>query len=119
MSILITGMNMPTEGGTICVYKINGKFFAARAGKDEIFPIIHIHEPHGRLGDLDELHKKAVRRSEKAGTYDSWYNCADRVISAFDIGNAPTVIPASEEGENTDFWGEEYAEAKGLTEEDE
>lgn len=53
---------------------------------------------HGRLGDLDELHKEAVRRSEKAGTYDIWYNCTDRVICALDIKNAPTIIPA-EEGE--------------------
>lgn len=49
MSVLIKGMEMPTEGGTICVYKISGKFFAARAGKDELFPIIPIPEPHGRL----------------------------------------------------------------------
>lgn len=63
-------------------------------GSFELVPV----PPHGRLGDLDELHKEAVRRSEKAGTYDSWYNCTDRVISAFDIENAPTVIEA-EEGE--------------------
>ena len=49
MSILIKGMGIPTDGGTICVYKINGKFFAARVGKDELFPIIPIPEPHGRL----------------------------------------------------------------------
>ena len=65
--------------------------------RDKHCPLVELPS-HGRLGDLDELHKEAVRRSEKTGTDDSWYNCADRVISAFDIENAPTIIPA-EEGE--------------------
>ena len=56
-------------------------------------PLVTVPE-HGRLGDLDELHKEAVKRSEKAGTHDIWYNCADRVICALDIKNAPTIIPA-------------------------
>ena len=58
------------------------------------YEAVPVPEPHGRLGDLDELHKEAVRRSVKAGTHDIWYNCADRVICALDIGNAPTIIPA-------------------------
>lgn len=63
------------------------------------YSVFEVPEPHGRLGDLDELHKEAVRRSEKAGTHDIWYNCADRVICALDIKNAPTIIQAS--GEET------------------
>lgn len=94
MGIYLPNMEMPKEGcyHRICIYPdgtvpIEGGMYEA----------IPVPEPHGRLGDLDELHKEAVRRAEKTGAYDSWYNCADRVISAFDIKNAPTVIQASEE----------------------
>lgn len=94
MSILIKGMNLPEDGchHMVCIYSdgvvvTNGGHWIA-----EELP------PHGRLGDLDELHKEAVRRSVKAGTHDIWYNCADRVICALDIKNAPTIIPADEGG---------------------
>ena len=109
MGIYIPGMELPTCCET-CI--LDHKFFKwlgcnkhvtgdtiADGQRSPACPLIEVPEPHGRLGDLDELHKEAVRRSEKAGTYGSWYNCTDRVISAFDIKNAPTVIHASEEGE--------------------
>ena len=60
--------------------------------------------PHGRLIDADALAKLEVIPS------DNW------VFRA--IEKAPTIIPADQIAD-TDFWGEEYAEAKGLTEEDE
>jgi uncharacterized protein (DUF2237 family) len=82
-----------TQGAYICV--ITHELIDNTKSEDHC-PLVPIPEPHGRLGDLDELHKEAVRRSEKAGTYDSWYNCTARVISAFDIENAPTIIHASE-----------------------
>lgn len=111
MSILIKGMEMPTRCAecrlstvhsfndrplcdVLVEYMSYGEWEAKRLDNCPLVPV----PPHGRLGDLDELHKEAVGRSEKAGTYDSWYNCTDRVISAFDIENAPTIIPA-EEGE--------------------
>lgn len=78
-------MEMPTEGGTICVYKISGKFFAARAGKDELFPIIPIHGPHGRLIDAD-----AVTLEDGPYEYDDWCKWA---LERYQ--DAPTVIPAS------------------------
>lgn len=91
-------MEMPkTYPMTVTIYP-DGQVLSETVGaKDKHGIAVPVPEPHGRLGDLDELHKEAVRRSEKAGTYDSWYNCADRVISAFDIANARTIIPASEE----------------------
>lgn len=49
--------------------------------------------PHGRLGDLDALKAKSIERSEKCGDL---VNVLDKVITAFDIGTAPTVIPAEE-----------------------
>lgn len=98
MSILIKGMNLPEDGchHMVCIYSdgvvvTNGGHWIA-----EELP------PHGRLGDLDRLHEEAIRRSEKAWGYDScWYNSNDRVISAFDIKNAPTIIPAEPEEEET------------------
>lgn len=51
--ILIRGMKMPTEGGAICIYKISGNFYAARVGKDELFPLVEL-PPHGDLIDRDE-----------------------------------------------------------------
>ena len=109
MGLYIKGMEMPTDGFiTITVTsdgrvvgnskKINDKF--EYLDNEDIATAVPVPQ-HGRLGDLDELHKEAVRRSEKARTYDSWYNCTDRVISAFDIANAPTIIPAdpAEEGD--------------------
>lgn len=100
MGVLIAGMEMPTEGGTICVYKISGKFFAARAGKDELFPIIPINEPHGRLIDGDaliayckdfaEMYKDSSLRTDKARR--------DELLSVIgEIINMPIVIPASGE----------------------
>lgn len=109
MSILISGMEMPTEGGMIVVYKINGKFFAARAGKDELFPLIPV-PPHGRLVDADALiadlkrQCKEVFRIDAVSPDDFWitrnqaYN--ERLWttwceSLYDyINTAPTVIEA-------------------------
>ncbi len=98
MSVLIKGMEMPKDGTYSIVHIYSdghvsmpcwGKGMQIVSGITAV-PV----PPHGRLGDLDELHKEAVRRSEKARTYDSWYNCTDRVISAFDIEDAPTIIEA-------------------------
>lgn len=95
MGIYLPDMEMPTEYGRCMVIFPDGRV-TTEFGSQVIATAVPV-QPHGRLGDLDELHKEAVRRSEKAGTYDSWYNCTDRVISAFDIANSPTVIPAESE----------------------
>lgn len=79
---IITGQNVEPE--------------TRRETKASSCPLIEL-QPHGRLIDADELHKKAFQRAEKIGDY---YNCMDFVISAFDIENAQTIIPAvSEERE--------------------
>lgn len=83
MGLYIKDMEMPTEGGTICVYKISGEFFAARAGKDELFPIIPIHEPHGRLISEDDI--------------DAAVNAIKNAL--LELKTARTVIPASKDGE--------------------
>ena len=101
--IYIKGMEMPTACGKCKIknaIKCN-RWELVRSvllDRHRDCPLVPV-PPHGRLGDLDELHKEAVRRSEKAGTHDIWYNCADRVICALDIKNAPTIIPAEPEEE--------------------
>ena len=70
MSVYIPGMEMPTEGGTIVVYKISGKYFAARAGKEEIFPLVPVPE-HGRLIDADALIEDLERQCKEVFRIDA------------------------------------------------
>lgn len=84
--IYIKGMEMPTEGGIIVVYKINGQFFAARAGKDELCSLIPVPD-HGRLIDADALNYFPD---------DSGITAFDYVIRSQIIG-AHTFIPADKE----------------------
>ena len=100
MSVLVEGMDMPTDGGTICVYKVSGKFFAARAGKDELFPIIPIPELHGRLIDADALYSH-IKDEQRKCNYpcDGWSEC--QVALGF-VNSAPTVIPAEERMDSDD-----------------
>ena len=100
MGVYIRGMEMPTEGGTICVYKISGKFFAARAGKNELFPIIPIQEPHGRLIDASE--KIGVQMyDDMTEDYYIVEMTIDDLLShkGWVEADVPTVVPASEEGD--------------------
>ena len=105
MSILIEGMEMPKaqfqksstlyhEEGTIFVYP-DGK---ARAellvdyNERKYYPIIPVHEPHGRLGDLDKLNEE-VRLLIKENMFS--HDDARDLLET--IADAPTVIPASGE----------------------
>ncbi len=98
MGIYIEGMEMPKEGGIICVYKISGKFFAARAGKDELFPIIPIPEQHGRLIDASETVRVQMYNEEHEDWYTEEMTIDDLLGQGWIDAEAPTVIPASEEG---------------------
>lgn len=91
--ILIQGMEMPTEGGTICIYKIRGEFFAARAGKDELFPIVPV-PPHGDLVDRDET----IEAGKSHPTYKN--NKIVRTVvdkACCFLKTATVVIPANKE----------------------
>ena len=102
MSVYIEGMETPTEGGTICVYKISGKFFAARVGKDELFPIIPIPEPHGRLIDADALLTRINHEVMEAYMDGVCYGVHPSQEHLYLLGeiidDAPTIIPAEEGG---------------------
>ena len=93
MSILIKGMEMPKNEPLLV--KINPDGTVSTTAKNgyrkyEAVPV----PPHGRLGDLDALHKLFL---EKAKEYKS-IGSAMVAMAALCIANAPTIIEA-EEGE--------------------
>ena len=92
MSILIKGMDMPTEGTVIAIYKLNGQFYATVHGT-ELCLLVPVPKPHGRLIDADALMKKGMPLSFSV---QKW-------VQEVDIACAPTIIEA--EGEDN---GGEY-----------
>ena len=81
MSILIKGMEMPTEGTVIAIYKLNGKYYASVHGT-ELCPLVSI-PPHGRLIDADAM-------------LDAWDD-NHTIPSAAAKVIEKTIIPAEEE----------------------
>lgn len=127
MAILIEGMEMPTTCGS-CWFchavsnekwhcRLTGKSFASysvgwgnenNTGENgqrpyirrDDCPLIEVPEPNGRLGDLDKLEQMFVDIDNAPysgfdGT-EPFYSAED---AAQIIRLAPTIIPASEEGE--------------------
>lgn len=60
-------------------------------------PIIEIREPHGRLIDVDYADDYAYDELELANSYLTGWEAARAMQKIYQ--NAPTVIPASKEGE--------------------
>ena len=91
MAVLLEGINI-TEGNpiTINIYR-DGTWVNAYTTEDG--NAIEVPEPHGRLGDLDALPWYLANTSVKYATYEDWEMLCDAIAAA------PTVIPASEEGE--------------------
>ena len=71
----------------------NDKDYAESSTRPDWCPLIEVPEPHGRLGDLDALPWYLANTSVKYATYEDWEMLCDAIAAA------PTVIPASEEGE--------------------
>ena len=111
MSILINGMEMPTNcescpcktadafGDLGC--QATGYIPLRKANQDRPYwcPLVPVTEPHGRLGDMDELYvslKKWLIQNRHSMTEATrvWVRGVLEGIAA-----APTIIPASEEGE--------------------
>lgn len=95
MSVYIKGLEMPQEKITLTIFP-DGRVYENHGerlwghGKDCIpWKAVPVHD-HGRLGDLDELKKKA-----------EWANTDDdtdvRVVRLDSIEEAATIIPANEE----------------------
>jgi hypothetical protein len=59
----------------------------------EFYDLVPVPEPHGRLIDADALPWYLANTSVKYATYEDWERLCDAITAA------PTIIPASEEGE--------------------
>ena len=101
MSVLIKGMEMPTEGTVIAVYKIDGKLYATRGLSGRLCPLVPV-PPHGRLIDAEELIKgieaDAIWKHNAINEYDSGIRTGARAVMR-SVRNAPTIVPAEESDE--------------------
>ena len=105
MSILIKGMEMPTScekcpcktadafGGLGCQATGYIPLRKVNQNRPDWCPLIPV-PPHGRLGDLDALHKLFLEKGKEFKGIEG----AMLAAAAWCIVNAPTIIPA-EEGE--------------------
>lgn len=113
MSVLIRDMEMPTSCRA-CLYSrtdIRNVDWCVLTEKDlpcdcPLVPVPH----HGRLIDADALTKQIKRDGIASDPFV-------KIVCDY-FKDAPTIIPA-DGNMDTEFWGEEYAEAKGLAEEGE
>lgn len=90
MSVYIKGMEMPTEGTVIAIYKLNGKFYASVHGT-ELCPLIPVPK-HGRLIDADALVQLFKEKAAEHGGIGGMMVA----LAAACIDAAPTIIPAEE-----------------------
>lgn len=99
MSLLIKGMEMPTEVPILFCIHPDGKVFADFEGGWREYKAIPV-PPHGRLIDADALAKRIKDEGRNQAEY-----YADRyapVVMAYGdcygkVQSAPTIIPAEEE----------------------
>lgn len=109
MSILIKGMEMPTNcgdcpcGSIFAGYKckVNNRDFNKYPldHRQDWCPIIGISEPHGRLIDANAMFKDicdSINEMTAIGVAVDGQWLWDKLNDA--LKNAPTIIPASEEG---------------------
>lgn len=103
MAILIEGMEMP-KGRDIVVVRSDGfaGYIAVNPKDAYTGKAISVSEPHGRLIDADALGHKIREYTEEYGDIDEngWHSdkwCAMQEAKIA-IEDAPTIIPASEEG---------------------
>ena len=102
MSLFIYGMEMPKQNDALVVREINGKVYIKHEGHYGFEGrIVEIKEPHGRLGDLDELWDKMYNYIDNEGARMP-FGDNDFMIhrdSACElIEDAPTVIEAEGRG---------------------
>lgn len=97
MSILITGLEMPTERESFnLTIKYNGTVLDTETGMQ----IAEAHElqPHGRLINAEQLKETLDYYIREAG-WSAEINKALNWVKDEFINSEPTIIPASEEGE--------------------
>jgi len=76
------------KGYDIC--RASDKVVNAPYSKPDWCPLIEVREPHGRLIDADALMGRIKHDTPLSSTFE-------KIVRRY-IENAPTVIPASEEG---------------------
>jgi len=95
MGVYLEGVEMPKDYAVVLKIFPDGKVGTVpyihwfQIDRIEGAQAIPVSEPHGRLGDLDEL----FRTMESKG----WFDNADRDIAEDIVLNAHTIIQASEE----------------------
>ena len=99
MSVLVKNMEMPKNCG-ICGFKDGCEFSVLLTERPFDCPLIEVPEPHGRLGDLDELEQMFV---DIDNAPYSGFDGEEPFYSAEDAAQiirlTPTVIPADKDGE--------------------
>ena len=120
MSVLIKDMQMPKSCGSCKLFgashaiglfsplgwcRVNGKEIFRLSEKADFCPIVEVPEPHGRLIDADALHKLFEDQWHYLQVLD-WNENPTAEAKQSGINwcintmhdDAPTIIPASEEG---------------------
>lgn len=93
MSILIKGMEMPTDRPQLLWVYPNGKALTVQSDVDPWKDLqATTVPPHGRLIDADALHYSRIRIAHNDGTIGG-YNA---VVMSAEIKDAPTIIEAEE-----------------------
>lgn len=92
MSVLIKGMSFPTKENFMTqLYLIcdkDGDWYAVDTTNKDLYKLIEVKEPHGRLGDLDKLMAEFMDSDLDHLQRDDW----KEVIQI--VADAPTVIEA-------------------------
>lgn len=102
MSVLIKGMEMPTRNDELrLIIRSNGQVIISHKTHYEEAEAVPV-PPHGRLGDLNELERRI--KEEGANQAEQYGDRRHPVVMAYGdcfgkVKSAPTIIPASEEGE--------------------
>ena len=94
MGVYIKNMEMPTAPVLFCIHP-DGKVFADLEGGWREYKAIPV-PPHGRLIDADALIIDLMDRGMEGMQTDDLHEIQQAVM------DAPTIIPASEEGDNAD-----------------
>lgn len=108
MAVYINGMDIPQEGRITIQIGADGAVYTVTSCKitaekyEKESHVIEVPEPHGRLISADELIEFVENRYEITWKYDYDGGIKDACIDVLEkISTMPTVIPASEEKEDT------------------
>lgn len=118
MSVYISGMEMPKDCKNcpmLCDYSCRALQLEpdwGKSGRDDRCPLVPV-SPHGDLIDRNKLYEKTAEweaqalhmvevtmHDEDTTEWRKWSTIlTERSAFKFDVADAPTIIPASEEGE--------------------